>query len=85
MEDYPHTLAEFEDRFTTEDACRAYLVQMRWPTGFRCPVPGEIGLEKELGKGSSTTLREDRLPEAGQGVLEYSAFDCTTGRIMSNS
>src|SRR4030067_1064139 len=36
MEDYPHTLAEFEDRFTTEDACRAYLVQMRWPTGFRC-------------------------------------------------
>jgi len=43
MEDYPHTLAEFEDRFTTEDACRAYLVQMRWPTGFRCPRCTAIG------------------------------------------
>ena len=37
MEDYPHTLGEFEQRFATEDACRAYLVQLRWPTGFRCP------------------------------------------------
>ncbi len=37
MEDYPRTLTEFEDRFATEKACRAYLVQLRWPTGFRCP------------------------------------------------
>src|SRR5262245_60814455 len=37
MEDYPHDLAEFEDRFSTEEACRAYLVQLRWPGGFRCP------------------------------------------------
>jgi len=37
VEDYPHTLAEFERRFATEDACRAYLAQLRWPTGFQCP------------------------------------------------
>jgi transposase-like protein/ribosomal protein L37AE/L43A len=37
VEDYPRTLAEFEARFATEDACRAYLVQLRWPDGFRCP------------------------------------------------
>lgn len=37
MEDYPRTLTEFEDRFATENACRAYLVHLRWPTGFRCP------------------------------------------------
>src|SRR4030067_752796 len=43
MEDSPPPLAEFEDRFTTEDACRAYLVQMRWPTGFRCPRCTAIG------------------------------------------
>jgi hypothetical protein len=49
------------------------------------PLPVEIGLEKALRKDSSTKLREDRLPEAGQGVLDHSAFDCTTGRIMSNS
>ena len=30
-------LAEFEQRFATEDACRAYLTQLRWPTGFCCP------------------------------------------------
>ena len=31
------TLAEFEQRFATEGACRAYLARMRWPTGFCCP------------------------------------------------
>jgi transposase-like protein len=40
VEDYPRTLAQFETRFATEDACRAYLVQLRWPDGFRCPTCG---------------------------------------------
>jgi transposase-like protein len=31
------TLAEFEQRFATEGACRAYLARLRWPTGFCCP------------------------------------------------
>jgi len=31
------TLAEFEQRFATEGACRAYLARLRWPAGFRCP------------------------------------------------
>jgi transposase-like protein len=31
------TLAEFEQRFATEDACRAYLARLRWPSGFCCP------------------------------------------------
>ena len=33
-------MLEFEDRFRTEDACRAYLSQLRWPEGFRCPCCG---------------------------------------------
>src|SRR4030067_2489467 len=37
MEDYPRTLIEFEQRFTSEEACRQYLFQLRWPDGFRCP------------------------------------------------
>ncbi|HWI68171.1 MAG TPA: IS1595 family transposase, partial [Nitrospiraceae bacterium] len=38
MEDYiMRTLAEFEQRFATEGACRAYLARLRWPTGFCCP------------------------------------------------
>jgi transposase-like protein len=31
------TLGEFEQRFATEGACRAYLARLRWPTGFCCP------------------------------------------------
>jgi transposase-like protein len=40
VEDYPRTLAEFEARFPTDDACRAYLAALRWPDGFRCPDCG---------------------------------------------
>ena len=40
VEDYPRTLGEFDARFATEQACRAFLVQARWPEGFRCPRCG---------------------------------------------
>jgi len=36
MEDYPKNLTEFEDRFSTEEDCRDYLYQLRWPDGFCC-------------------------------------------------
>ena len=39
-EDFPATLMEFESRFTSEEACRQYLVQLRWPDGFVCPHCG---------------------------------------------
>lgn len=41
MEDYPRTILEFERRFASEQACREYLVSLRWPGGFRCPGCGE--------------------------------------------
>src|SRR5467141_2533912 len=41
MEDYPRTLADFEKRFRSEEACRDYLFRVRWPEGFRCPRCGE--------------------------------------------
>ncbi len=40
MRRYPHTLPEFEAWFSTEEACRDYLFQLRWPDGFRCPRCG---------------------------------------------
>ena len=40
MEDYPKNLLELERRFSTEKACRAYLYELRWPQGFRCPSCG---------------------------------------------
>ncbi len=40
MEDYPRNVGEFEERFGSEAACRAYLVKLRWPDGFLCPSCG---------------------------------------------
>lgn len=37
MEDYPRSLAEFEDQFGTEEQCWQYLFRLRWPEGFVCP------------------------------------------------
>lgn len=31
---------EFDKRFHSEKACRAYLFSQRWPDGFRCPMCG---------------------------------------------
>src|ERR1022692_3325884 len=39
-EDYPKTILEFERRFSTDAACRAYLMALRWPEGFVCPRCG---------------------------------------------
>lgn len=36
-EDFPGTGMEMERRFATDEACRHYLEQLRWPDGFRCP------------------------------------------------
>lgn len=37
MKEYPMTFDEFIKRFMTEEQCRSYLYQMRWPDGFVCP------------------------------------------------
>lgn len=37
MEDYPETLLEFEQRFTSDEACHEYLCNLRWPEGFQGP------------------------------------------------
>ena len=38
MAEYPRTVVEFRDWFADEAACRDYLVRLRWPEGFCCPV-----------------------------------------------
>lgn len=40
MEEYPRTLMELEQRFSSEEACREYLWALRWPEGFVCPRCG---------------------------------------------
>jgi transposase-like protein len=38
MKEYPMTFEEFATQFATEEQCRAYLYQLRWPDGFVCPT-----------------------------------------------
>ena len=40
MDDYPRNVKEFDVRFRSEVGCREYLLQLRWPDGFRCPRCG---------------------------------------------
>ena len=40
--DYPSNWIEFQDWFTTEESCTAYLERLRWPKGFCCPACGTI-------------------------------------------
>lgn len=40
MADYPRDLLAFRDQFRSEDACRDYLIQLRWPQGWVCPKCG---------------------------------------------
>lgn len=38
--DFSITVLDFQQRFGTEEACRAYLFASRWPEGFVCPRCG---------------------------------------------
>ena len=47
------SMAEFMDRYGSDDKCEAALVESRWPSGFACPVCG--------GGHSSSFRRQGRL------------------------
>jgi transposase-like protein len=40
MDDFPKNLTEFRERFSTEELCIDYLIALRWPNGFECPICG---------------------------------------------
>src|SRR3954463_8713582 len=51
MAEPPRSLPEFEARFPDEAACARWLLEKRWPDGFRCPACGhaeawELGRER---------------------------------------
>ena len=41
--DFPRTYREFVEKFYSNDACAAYLEELRWPTGFSCPICQAVG------------------------------------------
>jgi transposase-like protein/ribosomal protein L37AE/L43A len=75
MDDYPRNLQEFDARFGTEEACRNYLVKLRWPEGFICPHCGETkawavrevlwqcaGCAKQVSVTAGTIFQDTRTP-----------------------
>jgi hypothetical protein len=50
--DYPGTFQEFDEWFSSENACLDYIARLRWPKGFTCPSCG-INTEKPslMGRG----------------------------------
>ena len=40
MKQVPDSLLAFQHMFPDDDACAAWLIEMRWPGGFRCPECG---------------------------------------------
>jgi transposase-like protein len=75
VEDYPRDLLELEARFSTEEACRGYLFQLRWPDGFECPRCGGqkawpasdllwecAGCHRQISVTAGTIFQDTRLP-----------------------
>jgi ribosomal protein L37AE/L43A len=66
MEDYPRTVEEFERRFSTPGACRAYIEALRWPGGFRCPsCQGEVAVAVRDGVYQCRSCRRQTSATAG--------------------
>src|SRR5215470_3804885 len=66
MEDYPRNWVEFDERFSSEEACIAYLISLRWPKGFACP---KCGGDRALAEGP-----------AGDGLYPLPSRDLDHGR-----
>ena len=77
MEDYPRTVLELEQRFSSEKACREYLRSLRWPEGFVCPDCGNTeawamegglrlckGCRRQVSVTAGTIFHRTRLPLA---------------------
>ena len=65
VEDYPRTILELEQRFST-DACRDYLLLLRWPDGFICPrCQGREAWKASRGRLLCRTCRHQTSVTAG--------------------
>src|SRR4051794_20160125 len=80
MAELPRSLPEFEARFPDEAACARWLLEKRWPDGFRCPACGH-GEAWELGRERLTlqcTARERQGSVTAGTVLHGSHLSLRT-------
>src|SRR5256714_722220 len=77
------TLDEIQNRFSTDEAARAYLEEIRWPNGIACPHCGNTDQKKfwEIAENKAKKIR------AGlrQCVECKKQFTCTVGTIFEDS
>lgn len=48
MDDFPKNLTDFRERFSTEESCIDYLITLRWPKGFECPICGSQKMRRTM-------------------------------------
>ena len=68
MDDSPRELVEFRARFGSEAGCLDYLVALRWPDGFRCPVCGHSD-SRRTAQGLLECRRRRRQTSVTAGTL----------------
>lgn len=71
--DFPRTALEFEDRFATEEACRAYWIEVRWNGQIVC---------KRCGNAKVWPLRDGRLYECSDCGHQTSL---TSGTLLAGT
>ena len=69
--------------FATEDRCLAYLEQMRWPDGIRCPVCGNDHISKITRKTASKNKR-GQIYQCLEKTCNQQ-FSATSGTIFGDS
>jgi transposase-like protein len=72
------TVAQFEEMFPDEDACRAYLVARRWPNGVNCPRCGSDHVY-----GLKTMSYKWECMDCGEGISYR--FSHIAGTIFENT
>src|SRR3954464_2577163 len=80
MAELPRSLPAFEAQFPDEAACARWLLEKRWPDGFRCPACGH-GEAWELGRERLTlrgTARERQVSVTAGSVLHGSPLSLRT-------
>ncbi len=64
--DYPRTLVDFQEWFSSEEACVEYLRRLRWRDGFRCPAcGGEKAWPTGRGQPRCAACQRQTSPTAG--------------------
>lgn len=68
--DYPGTFQEFDEWFSSDDACMNYIAKLRWPKGFCCPNCGDTTEKPSLtGRGLFLCRKCKRQTSITSGTL----------------